>query len=183
MKGDGMSYCSLVYFRDGKPFAESEYRNAWGGAAKIWSDLFDAYLKRPSVPYDNWLMRCAGDDSSLWDLAKRKDLPLFERAVHASTFDHAIIRREHFQQFVRHLREFVSKYPADGKVNHLPSWADAIETSDAEAVGFYGTSVGDNPWFRYDSDSNETIPYDLNTGDEHFEVYDWLESMEPTEAP
>lgn len=173
-----MSYCSLIYFRDGKPFAESEYRNAWGGAAKIWSDLFDAYLKRPSVPYDNWLTRCAGNDSSLWDLAKRRDLPMFERSVHASTFDRAIIRREHFQQFVAHLRDFVSKYPAGDKVCHLLAWADAIESSDAEAVGFYGTSCSCNPWYRFDEENDESIPYDLTTGDQHFEVYDWIESLE-----
>ena len=174
-----MSYCSLIWFRDGKPFAENEYRNAWGGAAKIWSDLFDTYLKRQSVPYDSWLMRCAGNDTSLWDLAKRQDLPLFERAVHASTFDRAIVRREHFQKFVCHLREFVAKYPSNEKVDHLSAWADAIETSDAEAVGFYGTSVSENLWYQFDEENDESIPYDLNTGDEHFEVYDWLESMKP----
>lgn len=170
-----MSTCSIIYFRDGLPAEETDYRNAWGGSAKIWSDLFDAYLKDPRKEYDNWLTRCDGTDTSLWDLAKRKDLPAFERAVHASTFDLAIIRHEHFQQFAAHLREFVSKYPAGEKVSHLSAWADAIESSDAEAIGFHGTSVSENLWFDYDSETEESIPYNLNTGDKHFEVYDWLE--------
>lgn len=178
-----MSYCELIMFRNGEPSDSIEFRNAWGGAARIWTSLFDTYMKDPSKGFDNWLSRCCNpQDRSLWDLAKRKDLPMFERAVHAATFDSAIVRNEHFKQFANHLREFVAKYPVEGKVCHLSSWADEIESCDAEAVGFYGTSVAENTWYEFDDEKDESVPYNLNTGDKHFEVYDWLAELDTNQG-
>ena len=166
-----MSYCQIITFKDGLPHRDIEYSNAWGGAARIWSSLFDAYLKNPAIPYHSWL---SDQGNALWPLAKRSDLPMFERAVHASTFDVGYVRREHFLQFAADVRAFVAKYPVPGKVDHLPAWADAIEASDAEAVGFRGTSVAETPWFRYDEEKDEEIPKPMSEG---FEVYDWLASL------
>lgn len=140
-----MSYCQLIPFHDGKPEHGEEFRNAWGGAARIWDALFKRYLKDPNIKYDNWLGKRADD---LWPLARREDLPEFERAVHAFTFDRAYVRREHFKKLAADLRKFASNYPAEG-IDHLPAWAQAIENLDAEAVGLYGTSVSENIWWKY----------------------------------
>jgi hypothetical protein len=168
-----MSRCQLIEFRNSKPANAFEFSNSWGGAARIWSALFDRYLKDPRKEYDSWLSRAVGSDRSLWDLAKREDLPLFERAVHASTFDRAIVKRENFALLAQHLREFASKYPPQG-VCHLNAWADRIEASHAEAIGFYGTSVSENLWYDWDEEKDESVPYDLASRDEHFEVYEFL---------
>jgi hypothetical protein len=168
-----MSYCQIIEFRDGKPGQAYEFRNAWGGAARIWNALYDRYLKDPKKEYDTWAF--GGDHKKFWQLAERKDLPVFERAVHASTFDRAMIRREHFAAFAEHLREFVKAYPVGGDTyDHLPKWADIIEASDAEAIGFHGTSVSDNLWMEYDEQTDESTPYDLNSEDRHFEVHDYI---------
>lgn len=165
-----MSYCQIIPFAEGLPQSGIEFRNAWGGAARIWSALFDAYLKNPAIPYHNWM----GNSDDLWELAKREDLPVFERAVHASTFDHAYISRENFGRFAADLRQFAEKYPVPGAVDHLVPWADWIEGSDAEAVGFHGTSVAENPWWVWDEEKDESTPTPLEDG---FEVYGWLESL------
>ena len=162
-------------FKDGKPHDSVEYRNAWGAAAFVWNALFEKYLKDPNIPFDSWLVRGMKDDSQeLWDLADREDLPMFERAVHASTFDYAIIRNNHFKQFAKDLRQFVAAYPAGESVCHLSEWAKFIESCDAEAIGFYGTSVSDNLWFEWDEEREDSTPYDLNIGTKHFEIYDEL---------
>lgn len=166
-----MSYCAIIPFSNGIPQEGIEFKNAWGGAARIWDSLFTKYLKNPLIPYHSWLS-CGYE---LWDLAKRKDLELFERAVHTSTFDCAYIGKENFNQFVLDLRKFIQKYPLSGKVDHLESWAKWIESSDAEAVGFYGTSVSECPWYRYDVNSDEIVPKPLFSG---FEVYDWLKDQD-----
>ena len=71
-----MSYCSIIAFKEGKADSAGNFGNAWGGAAFIWTVLFDKYLKDPEKEHDNWLSRCADEsDRSLWDLAKRDDLP------------------------------------------------------------------------------------------------------------
>lgn len=180
-----MSYCQLIAFKDGKVEGGIEFRNAWGGSARIWDALFKAHVPKKDK-YDSFLTN-NGNDRRLWDLATRQDLPVFERAVHAFTFDNFYVRREHFKDLASHLRLFVSKYPADGCVDHLPAWADWLdEQAAAEAVGLHGTSVSENPWYRpktcphCGNATDETEPVPLTEGTE---VYDWLDSLKPAITP
>lgn len=171
-----MGYCQLIPLKAGLPQDGIEFRNPWRGVPRIWDALFDKYLKNPRIEYDSWLMRYGKDKGKgLWDLAKRDDLPMFERAVHAFTFDRAYVSREHFPNLIADLRRFDLRYPVDYP-SHLSAWADAISTLDADAVGLYGTSVSENPWWRYDEEKDETLPYSIEDG---FEVYDWLNSDKP----
>jgi len=169
-----MSYCEIITFVDGKPNHSVEFGNSWGGAAFVWSALFDQYLFDPEIPHHNWLSMAGNGDTTLWKLAERADLPLFERAVHAATFDYAIVGKEHFRLFAGHLREFLSRYRRKypNSVCHLEAWAQFIETCEADAVGFYATSVGENLWDVYDTETETYRPYDLATDTQHFEVYD-----------
>jgi hypothetical protein len=178
-----MSTCSIVTFENGKAGKEVEFRNAWGGAAFIWSALFDRYLKNPAIEYHNWLSVSARNNGKeLWELADREDLSVCERIVMKSTFDYAIVRRIHFEEFCGHLREFVRMYPPVGSaLCHLVAWADEIErlivpVAEIEAVGFYGTSCSDNLWFLPAGDDEDYEGYDLNNNDKHFEVYESMES-------
>lgn len=184
-----MSYTQLIIFKDGKADGGVEYRNAWGGSARIWDALFKAHVPKKHE-YDSWISTGNGDDRRLWDLASRADLPMFERAVHAFTFDHFYVRNEHFGRLAADLRAFVEKYPAGQCVDHLPAWAKWLdENSGVEAVGLYGTSVSENIWHRAKScphcgnATDETEPVPLSEGTE---VYDWLDankSNDRTEPP
>ena len=172
-----MSHCEIIAFKDGKPDESLGCSNAWGGSAYVWDCLYNKYLKDPRKEYDSWLNAglAGGSDRRLWDLAKRDDLPSFMRSVHASTFDRAIVSRENFKQFAADLREFVAFFGRGERVVHLETFAKFIdEHPEAEAVGFYGTSVSENLWYSYDGDKDESVPYDLSTGESHFEVYEFL---------
>ncbi|SRR6266576_2920495 len=178
-----MSYCKLIVFKDGKADGGIEYRNAWGGPARIWNSLFAAYVPKEHQ-YDSWLSN-NGNDQRLWNLATRKDLPMFERAVHAFTFDNFYVRREHFGRFVSDLRSFVIKHPSEG-VDHLPAWAKWLEeNSGVEAIGLHGTSVSENIWYRHKtcphcgSTMDETEPVPLVEG---HEVYEWLDADNSTKT-
>lgn len=103
-----------------------------------------------------------------------------ERAVHASTFDLAYVKRSNFQRFCADLRAFDAALPVKGGcVNHLPAWVDVIQNLDADAIGFHGTSVAENPWLRYDEAKDESHQVPLTEG---FEVYDWLLSATPRKS-
>jgi hypothetical protein len=91
-----------------------------------------------------------------------------EKAVHAATYDLAFIRRVNFQQYINDLRAFVQMYPTGERVDHLPAYADTIEKLDAEAIGFYGTSVSENLWWRWDEAAEQSFAVPLSNG---FEVY------------
>lgn len=176
-----MSYTALIPFKNCLPQGEIEFRNAWGGSARIWTSLFDAYIPKKHE-YDPWLSSSSnGDDRRLWDLAKREDLPLFERAVHVFTFDRFYVRKENFPRLAADLRLFAEKYPVAGLVDHLPAWAQWLEqNSEVEAVGLRGTSVSENPWWRsklcphceQSIDETEAIPLAEGT-----EVYEWFENL------
>lgn len=172
-----MSYCEIIPFVAGKPDGGEEFRNAWGGAARIWESLYARYLKDPGKEYDCWINDKTG---RLWKLAHNAEVPFSARAVLVSTFDWAIVRRENFSRFVRDLREFDEQFPApDGTVNHLPGWASHIESLErdesVEAIGFLGTSVGESLFQEWDEEADAPIIYDLNERSEHFEVYERLE--------
>ena len=173
-----MSYCKLITFKDGLADGGIEFRNAWGGSARIWNSLFDAHVPKKSE-YDSWVSD--PNDRRLWDLAKREDLPMFERAVHAFTFDHFYVRKENFARLASDLLAFVEKYPAGNCVDHLPAWAKWLEeNSSIEAVGLHGTSVSENVWYRQKecphcgNPTDETEPVQLTEG---LEVYEYLESL------
>lgn len=125
-----MSHCKIMVFKNGKAEYGAEFGNSWGGAAFIWSKMFDEYVKDPCKPYDSWLS--TGRDKELWKLASCQDVPLGLRAVLSSTYDNAIIRREHFAEFVRHLREFHARFCADDGWSHLTAWADFIEKCEPD---------------------------------------------------
>jgi hypothetical protein len=166
-----VSHCELIPFVSGKPQDGIEFCNAWGGSARIWDSLFKAHVPKKHK-YDSWISD-NGDDRRLWDLATRKDLPMFERAIHAFTFDLFYVRREHFSRLASDLMLFAEKYPVPGRVDHLPAWAKWLdENRSVEAIGLYGTSVSENPWRKYDAKTDEMVSISLSEG---VEVYEWLE--------
>jgi len=180
-----MSYCQLIAFKGGQAHGGVEFRNSWGGSARIWDALFKTYVPKKHE-YDSWLAN-NGNDERLWALARREDLPMFERAVHAFTFDRFYVRKENFAKFANDLRLFVAKHAVIGAcVDHLPAWANWLDSENgAEAVGLHGTSVSGNPWIRSkacptcgsDTEEDEAVP--LSDG---YEVYDWLSSLKVAEV-
>lgn len=174
-----MSYTALIVFKDGKPHHNVEFRNSWGGAARIWDALFKSYIPKKHE-YDSWI---GGDSDRLWDLVKRNELPLFERAVHAFTFNRFYVIKEHLTKLSEDIRLFVQKYPVlRSHVDHLPDWAKWLdEHPESEAVSLYATSVGENLWYRpkkcpiccQELEDGDLEPVPLSEGTE---VYDWLMS-------
>jgi hypothetical protein len=169
-----MSYCEIFPFKEGFPHQGGyppkgvQFRNAWGGAARIWDALWDEYAKNPTDKYDSWIISVSRD--GLWEISLRKEISEFKRSVHVFTFDRFYVKKENFKRFAEDLRTFDGTYPTAG-ISHLPAWAELIEKSEAEALALYATSVTHNPWFRYDGETGETTPIPLEDGNE---IYEWL---------
>jgi len=167
-----MSTCAIIVFRGGKPDTAREWRNSWGGAAFIWDALFAKYLKNPNNPFDSWLMR----PDSLWRLDEDARLNASERACLLLTFDNAVIHDANFKRAASDLREFAQRYHKNhAQVCHLYEWADFIEECDGEAVGFYHTSVSENPWSRWGSEKGESEEVPLSEA--KLEVYEELAKL------
>lgn len=144
-----MSYCALVAFKADKTTDTTEFRNAYGGAYRIWQALYDRHLKDPVKPHEYVL---SPDVSRrLWALADDLTLPRYARSVLTATFDHALVFQKDFLEFRADLLAFDAAYPTPpDAVNHLPAWAEAFahafDLGDRVAVGFHGTSVVEDLW-------------------------------------
>lgn len=179
-----MSSCSVIVFRNGRPTEELVCGNSWLGAMYIWTNLFDRYLKDPRREYDTVLSRFGtpGIDE-FWNLWKREDLTMCERAVHLSTMDWFTVRRENFTLYAVHLIEFTQMYPGE---SHLLEWAEYIGAragdADVDAVAFHHTSCARCLWLGPEREDGDHDPYDLRTM-KHFEVYGELSKAGFTETP
>lgn len=172
-----MSRCEIILFKDGKAHSDIEYSNSWGGAAYIWDSIYNEYLKdnSPLGEYDSWLIGMRRYGQAFWDLAKNETLPDFMRAAHASQFDMAMVKKENYNKFAQHLRQFAARFPVNANtVCHLPTWANDIEKLECDAIGFYPTSVGEWLWSEWDDDADEEVMYNYLEGNKHFFLYEYL---------
>lgn len=162
-----MSSTALVIMRKGKPHQEIEFANSWGGVNRIWDAMFE-YIKDPSREYHTWLT----DGTNWFEKMVNVPKPEFEQAVLLWTADGAYVKRKHFKRMAKDLRQFMIVYPVTTGAYHLPAWADILATLDADAVGIYGTSVGNNWWIRYDEKKDKMIYIQPSKG---FSVYNVAE--------
>ena len=95
-----MSSCSLIVFQ-GDEQTEYDFLNSWGGAARIWTSLFDRYVPKRHKD-DGWLLSTmTPGDTRLWDLVKHPDIPKEYIRVFAWTFDYAIVSAKTSRSLLR----------------------------------------------------------------------------------
>jgi hypothetical protein len=168
-----MSHCEIIEFR-GDVQTPHKFHNAWGGSARIFKSMFEAYIPI-TQQYQTW----STFPQKLWDLAYSVDVPAGQRAVLASTFDKAYVKQADFARFAEDLRVFGRMFPAPpGAVDHLFAWATLIEQSTAHRVGFMGTSVSGSTWtIRVEcphcgSTTDESRDYAFGSDTGAIDVYD-----------
>lgn len=187
-----MSYTEIFGFnKEGFAYGEADVKNAHRGAMAIWRILEERYLPQyrpsyiPSYIPDEKLedfchfkpSRCGAftDGEAMkevWNLVDDDRLKVCEKIAMASTFDHVIIKKENLLKLITAFREF------EGQTS-LKEQADIIEKmlakEDCIAVGFNQTSVNGDTWTNiggYDEDADEVIPYNILTGDKHWELFE-----------
>jgi len=164
-----MSSTSLVEFKDGVADECHEFCNSWGGAARIWDALFETYIPKKHE-YDMWMT--AAQDERLWQVWKDERLRECERIAYWFCCDNALVKRENFAAMASALREFATLHPVPGKVCHLEAYAKVFDSAKCDAIGLHATSVCENPWYEWDQEKDESVPYNFLTGGKHWFVFD-----------
>lgn len=188
-----MSTTTIHVFRtDGKRDydADRDFRN--GHTAPIlWGILWKKYLAKRGSPndYDPVLRTFIGDDGfesfpmmseaalkPFWALHNDPRLAWFERLTLRSTYDHVVVRREHFLRIAEAFDIFTATHVAPDRkhVWNVPGYAAYLRELAGDetvmGVGWTQTSVVD--MFLSETDPNdedaEGKPYDLNTRTEHW---------------
>lgn len=153
-----MSTARLFFFDSDNEIVDvKEYQNSWGGAAYIWSHIFDKYLKEKE--YDSWIYP-EENSAKLWKLAYNKTLPFFVRACLFFTFDKIIVKKENFSRLAKDLDEFI-KFFNKTTLCHLPQWIQLLNEPMNEKIAFmasWHTSVSGPSFMDW---NNELEKYEI----------------------
>lgn len=170
-----MSKATIVRIWPGeKTECDIDLRNAFGFGPSVWGNVCQKYLGD-----GNWMMQ----EKKLWPLWRDERLPLHQRAVLGMTYDRVYILKEDYARAAEDIRKYLADFPVDDrKINHWPAIAEYLESNpDCPAVGFWGTSVCENPWQgEYDEELDDYGSVDWSDKwslYEHLEVSDEEESQ------
>ena len=169
-----------------------EFRNGHT-APCLWQYLWKKYMARPAARSGAYIDSDGafymdeqeelpqGDTprlSEFWRLHKDQRLSWFERVALRSTYDHIVVRREHFLRVAEAFDAFTAAHVPAGATHvwHLPGYAEVLRrlANDEQVlgIGWTQTSVCDMFVGKHTDESEELpygeyLPYDLNTRDEH----------------
>ena len=167
-----MSYTTILHvFPNNKVECGIKLKNAWGSAPVVWDALCQKYLGFEPLRY------VSKDLSGLWNLWRDNSVPLHNRAVLMMTFDRAYVSKTDYQRAADDIRKFLRDFPPDQKsVNHWNFIADFFSHNpEVPAIGFWCTSVSDNPFNGQYND--ETEEYDAPDWNECRDIYRHLDGV------
>lgn len=158
-----MSYTTVLAVYPGDRVEDMhELKNSWGSAPVVWDAMVKAHTNA-----DYWsgsVLDAMFQESPSW--------PEHHTVMMYMTADRAYVLREHFHEAAAHIRAFLSEFPSDSKrVNHWPEIADIFDSNpDVPAIGFYMTSVSENPFYGpWNEAIEDRDQFDWTTA---FSVYD-----------
>ena len=169
--------------KQGEAFTLGETKNAWRGGMAIWRELEERHLPPYYFRGDrrNPCTRLAAfyDENAakeIWNLADRKDIPLYERIALYTTFDRCLVKAEDIPKVIDAFRKFA----ICNDYTSLAEQADILNKlpEGTIAVGWNQNSVNGGDWSNkggYDEENDEAIPYNCLTMSEHYWLFDELE--------
>jgi len=171
-----MSYTAIYAIPASGPVENiAEFRNAWGVAAYVWSGIALTYMGSESA----WLNpKSCNRESDFWKFRDDPRLSDFERLVFVWTFDYAITEAAKLNEMADCMEAFVVKYPPGNRVCHLPEIAAlyrriaAVNREGLLGLGVYQNSVSEDPWYKRNEETKESVPYDASINDDHWLVFE-----------
>lgn len=166
-----MSSTIILNVRPGSSVSvREELRNSWGSAPCIWFPLWDEAQRRGIIPklhaYDSALSSDHFDD--LWGLFFNQRFSIYQRAALGLTFDRWYVKCSDYQRLSNDLELFFMDFPVDSnRVNHWPHIIELLRSEKVRktpALGFWWTTVSENPMAVYGKRKRDWSPYvDLYT--------------------
>ena len=179
-----MSYTEMFKFKkDGSAEGLAEVNNAWRGAMAVWTILEKKYLP-PYIPewaktIPNYIegktfSRTSGSEEidKIWGMAKLDNITETDRIVLNTTFDDVIVERANIQKVIDAFNDFEGESSMKEQAVIL---TEALRDEDLIAVGWNQTSVVGDTWTNtgdYQEEEDEYLPYNILTGDKHWELFE-----------
>ncbi len=132
------------------------FKNAWGFADYVWTELCKRYLGASDNDYIY-----NGLAEKVWTYYKDTNKPYFERILLAMTFDRAFIEKDSYGEAAKHIRQFLTKYPPNpSHSNHWNEIANFLGTNpDHESIGFESSLAGNMFIYVRDYDIDEELEF------------------------
>lgn len=153
-----MSHMEIKFIFEDKTIESKELSNAHGGAPFVWNIVAKKYLGLAPGAY-------LFESEKIWPLYKKNEMPLHHKAVLLMTYDGAVITKPYFKKAAQDIRAFLADFKqesqSESRINHWNEIAQELEKDPGcAAVGFYWTSVGEDPFQgSYDEESEDYLPF------------------------
>jgi hypothetical protein len=152
-EGITMSYTTLYYITpSGRVVDHAEFRNSWRSAHMVWSNLYKVYLPeriektKKEMGFEPHGPVTDDDYKALWPLWKQNDIPKYNRAVLASTFDRVILEKEKFQQFFDDVLEYADQFAAGTLIKQAQKILE-LRKKNIIGVCWNQSSVSEGCWY------------------------------------
>lgn len=126
-----------------------EFGNAWLSAPILWNFLTQKYLGKS-------FMSVPPESRDLWDLYKDERVPEHQQNVLKMTFDRWYVTKANYKRAASDVRALIADLTVAGEfIGHWPAIAEILESEpDCPAIGFWWTSVSENPFAQYDEEND-----------------------------
>ncbi len=167
-----MSYTEMFGFnKNGDAYELADISNAWRGAVAVWNHLYSKYFGERFPTF-------IGTENAFEKLNKAFNdgkMQEHEKIALITTYDNAIIKRENFQEVIEAFRKFEAETSLKEQSDVIE---EALKDENCIAIGWNQTSVNGDNWCNfggYDEEKDESIPYNLNSGEKHWYIFKELE--------
>jgi len=173
-----MSSTELIGIKDGKASdVLGEYRNSHLAGSVIWDYIAKNYTRfeRMPISYNEKDLR------EFWDCWKTADhMPEWAKIVLLSTYDKVYVKRENLGKLIDAFVKFDETFPN----THCGSYAKDLKVNIDKIDGccWYLTSITDDPWSEWDEETEEYVPYDFSSGDDHWELFEAMDEVQNHES-
>ncbi len=152
--------------QNGDVVAFDDVQNAWLGGMHVWDKLSESYSFNESL--------FQGFEKT-WGAFNKGVYETFEDIVLGSTFDMVWVKKENINKLMESFIKYCDKYEGSNLLKQVEIFKEIQKDDDYIGVAWCQTSVADDLWdYGYDEDSDESIPYNINKGDKHWELFEGM---------
>ncbi|MDT2675355.1 hypothetical protein [Enterococcus dongliensis] len=146
---------------DVTPYGEA--KNSWLGGMHVWNSLNEKYALNDDMMFGF---------KKTWGNFNKGFYEEYEDVLLGSTFDKVIVLKENFEQLISNFEKYLAVYPNSNFGQQIEIIQAMKEDEDVIGVAWCQTSVADDLWdFAYDDEEDETIPYNVFKGEEHWNLF------------
>jgi len=162
-----MSYTTIYATPEiGEMYEVADFKNAFRSAFLVWDQLSEKYLGSGVAPRMGSLEKM----QEVWDIAKRRDIPVHHRIVMMMTFDKVVVKAKNFNRLIKAIGDYAAEFDPGTLLDQAGKIKELQNDESVYAICWNQTSVSYPFWCVGDARM-----YDLSRDSGHWFLFDELE--------